>query len=87
VHRDLKPDNIMINLRPLTATLIDFDISQLRSATTSGSTKGTPGYHPVRPTMKDGSTLWDIWALAATILEADMLPGEYYGVSTERGAQ
>jgi len=36
VHRDLKPDNIVITLRPLKATLIDFDISQLRLAMTSG---------------------------------------------------
>ena len=37
--------------------------------------------------MKDGSTLWDVWAVAAMILEEDMMPGEYFGVSTERGAQ
>jgi len=59
----------------------------MRTATTSGSHRGTPGYYPTRPTMKDGSTLWDIWAIAAIILESDMRPGEYYGVSTERGGQ
>lgn len=85
VHRDLKPDNIVITLRPLKATLIDFDIAQLRVAMTSGQVKGTPGYYPVRPNLKDGSTAWDIWAIAAIILECDMRPGEYYGVSTDRG--
>ena len=86
VHRDLKPDNIMINLRPLQATIIDFDISNLRIANTSGGNKGTPGYFPIRPNLKDGSVLWDVWAIAAIILEADMRPGEYYGVKDERGA-
>jgi len=62
-------------------------MSQLRVAMTSGSSRGTAGYFPVRPTMKDGSTLWDVWAVAAIILEADMSPGEYFGVSTERGGQ
>jgi hypothetical protein len=36
--------------------------------------------------MRDGSTKWDIWALAAMILEADMYPGEYREVGGERGA-
>jgi len=87
VHRDLKPENIAINLRPLKVTIIDFDISHLRVSTTSGVNKGTPGYYPLRPNLKDGSTAWDVWAVAAIILESDMRPGEYYGVSTERGGQ
>ena len=29
---------------------------------------------------------WGFGVLAAIILEADMMPGEYFGVSTERGA-
>ena len=86
-HRGLKPDNIMITLRPLTATIIDFDLSSLRSALTSGALRGTPGYYPTRPTLKDGSTRWDVWAIAAIILESDMRPGKYYGVAGERGAQ
>ena len=53
---DLKPENIMINLRPLKVTLIDFDISYLRLAMTSGGNKETPGYYPLRPNLKDGST-------------------------------
>ena len=77
----------MINLRPLKVTLIDFDISYLRVAMTSGGNKGTPGYYPLRPNLKDGSTAWDAWAVAAIILESDMAPGEYMSVSTERFAQ
>jgi hypothetical protein len=48
--------------------------------------RGTPGYCPVRPNLKDGSTRWDLWSLAAMILEADMKPGEYMAIQTERGA-
>ncbi len=31
VHRDLKPDNIMINLKPLKVVLIDFERASLRT--------------------------------------------------------
>ena len=43
VHRDLKQYNIMITLRPLTATIIDFDLSHLRGAIISGQVRGTQG--------------------------------------------
>ena len=87
IHRDLKPDNIMITLRPLTATIIDFDLSHLRGAMTSCQVRGTSGYYPARPTLNDGSTTWDVWAIEAIILESDMRPGEYYGVAGDRAAQ
>jgi len=53
---------------------------------TSGGNRGTPGYFPNKPNLKDGSTSWDVWAMAAIVLESDMRPGEYFGVSTERNA-
>ena len=31
VHRDLKPDNVVLNLRPLQVVLIDFERATLRS--------------------------------------------------------
>ena len=34
---------------------------------------------------ENGSTRWDVWALAAIILEADMEPGAYRTTSNERG--
>ena len=37
VHRDLKPDNIGINLKPLYACVIDFDRAQLRTQATKGT--------------------------------------------------
>jgi serine/threonine protein kinase len=31
VHRDLKPDNVVLTIRPLHAVLIDFERASLRS--------------------------------------------------------
>jgi serine/threonine protein kinase len=80
VHRDLKPDNVMLNLRPLHVVLIDFERATLRSQKTGPTVKGTIGYFPICRDLRDGSTRWDVWALAAMILEADMSPGEYRNV-------
>jgi serine/threonine protein kinase len=45
VHRDLKPDNIVLNLdKPIKVALIDFDRSLPRSNTSHTGTRGTPGY-------------------------------------------
>jgi serine/threonine protein kinase len=85
VHRDLKPENIMVNLRPIYACIIDFERATPRTQGTRGTSLGTPGYQPVNCQLKDGSTLWDVYALAAMILEADMYPGEYFEVKNERG--
>ena len=85
LHRDLKPDNIVISLRPLSAKLIDFERAQPRTLTTVGHVRGTPGYFPERENLKDGSTKWDSYALAAIALECDMEKDAYLHVMTERG--
>ena len=46
VHRDLKPDNIVVNLIPLEVRIIDFDRACLTTDTQKGSALGTPGYFP-----------------------------------------
>ena len=46
VHRDLKPDNIVLNLKPLEVRIIDFNTSVPMEADTIDSCRGTPGYHP-----------------------------------------
>jgi serine/threonine protein kinase len=86
VHRDLKPENVLINLRPLHIVLIDFERATLRTKKNGPTVKGTVGYFPLFKDTRDGSTRWDIWALSAMILEADMYPGEYRNVSNERGS-
>jgi len=87
VHRDLKPENIGINLKPLQAWIIDFDRAKPRQLSTEGTMLGTPGYYPNFINLRDGSTRWDVWAVAAIILESDMEPGVYRTVSNERGSQ
>jgi len=45
VHRDLKPDNIVLdNVRPIKVALIDFDRSLPISNTSHSGIRGTPGY-------------------------------------------
>jgi serine/threonine protein kinase len=46
VHRDLKPDNVVVSFQPLHAVLIDFNRSAFTTATTEGILYGTPGYTP-----------------------------------------
>jgi len=86
VHRDLKPDNIVLNLKPLRVAIIDFDRVKLDSTDSEGTFCGTPGYYPDRKTLKEGSRQWDMWAFAAIILEADMKPKEYRAVNGESQA-
>lgn len=86
VHRDLKPDNIVLNLRPLEVRIIDFDRVQLRSQSTKGTVMGTPGYFPIQNYLKDGSTKWDAWSYAAIILESDLRKDGYLLVNREQQA-
>jgi serine/threonine protein kinase len=87
IHRDLKPDNVVVSLRPLKVKIIDFDRSVNLAVGTKGTFVGTEGYYPFKPQLDDGSTKWDIWALGAMILEADLEVDVYRRVDNERMAQ
>ena len=54
---------------------------------TKGTFLGTPGYYPYKTMMDDGSPKWDVWALGAMILEADLETDVYLNVDSERVAQ
>ena len=54
---------------------------------TKGTMVGTDGYYPFKPNMDDGSPRWDVWALGAVILEADMEKDQYLNIDSERAAQ
>ena len=77
VHRDLKPENIVINLDPLVAVLIDFGTATLITAKTQRML-GTLGYIPKTAKWNDGSEVYDIWAMGAIIMEADMQLDQYF---------
>ncbi len=83
VHRDLKPDNIVLNTKPLEVVIIDFDRTVLDSDDGRGSVLGTQGYFPERDKLRDGSVKWDLWAYAAKVLEADMKEKKYYAANRE----
>ena len=78
IHRDLKPEYIMVTIEPLEVRIIDFNRISLISTDTEGNVRGTPGYFPERDNWKDGDVRWDIWAMGAIILEADMILDGYY---------
>lgn len=72
VHRDLKPDNVVLNLKPLEVKVIDFDRVYLDTTMTITRVRGTPGYFSENAEWRNGSRKWDLWALGAMILESDM---------------
>ena len=86
VHRDVKPENIIITPDQESAYLVDFGIAlsgeELKKLTNSGYAIGTPGY--MSPEQLAGETVdlrSDIYSLAVTFYEVlagkQMLPGSY----------
>ena len=72
VHRDLKLENVVLNLDPLVVKVIDFDRATLDTTQSKGTRKGTPGYIPDWKNIIDGDKSWDIFSVACIILEADL---------------
>jgi serine/threonine protein kinase len=87
VHRDLKPDNVVLSLHPLEVRVIDFDAALLDSQATKGKVRGTHGYFPLKPHWRDGSIRWDVWSFAAMLLEADLDKEEYIHTNNETEAR
>ena len=79
----MKPDNIVLTLNPLNVKIIDFNRSNLDCTSSLGYVKGTPGYFPIREDLRDGSKKWDVYALGAIILEANMKLDGYYDTKNE----
>ena len=88
VHRDLKPDNIVLSLdRPIRVALIDFDRSLPKTMKCHTGERGTPGYQPDHRLWQDGSILWDMYALACIVVECDMPKDQYQRVKDERAGK
>jgi serine/threonine protein kinase len=77
----------VLSLRPLKVRIIDFDRSVNMGIETKGNFVGTDGYYPYKPNLDDGSPRWDVWALGAMILEADLEKDQYINVNNESTAQ
>ena len=84
VHRNMKPDNIVVNIDPLHVAIIDFNRALARGDETEYGTLGTPGYHPDAKCWSDTDVSWDCWALAIIILECDMRPNDLYRANSEK---
>jgi hypothetical protein len=87
VHRDLKPDNIVLNLKPLQVALIDFDRALPTKNTSHSGPRGTPGYQPDNAKWMDGDEMWDLYALVDIVVECDMGSDTYKKVQDERAGK
>lgn len=74
IHRDVKPDNIIVSPNDENATLVDFGIAltadDVRKLTKSGHAIGTPAY--MSPEQSNGEALdgrSDLWSLGITLYE------------------
>jgi serine/threonine protein kinase len=74
IHRDVKPDNIIVSPNDENATLVDFGIAltedDVKKLTRSGYAIGTPAY--MSPEQANGEALdgrSDLWSLGVTLYE------------------
>jgi hypothetical protein len=51
----MKPDNVVMNLKPLKLAIIDFDRTIPMATTSVGTVLGTPAYYPEDVNWRDGS--------------------------------
>lgn len=70
VHRDIKPENIVLDETNSELRIVDFDSCLRLEETNFNGPRGTHGYMASDVSWSPGSKLWDLWALASSILEA-----------------
>jgi serine/threonine protein kinase len=87
VHRDVKPENVVLSADFAKVKLIDFNRAMPIQQFTKGTVRGTDGYYPDWTKELDGSSKWDCWSVGAMILEADLETNEYININSAHGAK
>jgi hypothetical protein len=64
---------------------VDFDKACKRRSLTTGPPRVSVYYGPLRPNLKDGSLCWDVWAIVAMMVEADMYPEQFLSSAGHQG--
>lgn len=77
IHRDLRPENIVLSLDPLEVRIIDFTESFPKTQKTINSLRGSLPYFPQDYRWRDGSKAWDYYALGVIVIESEVTKEDF----------
>ena len=69
MHRDIKCENVCVNIFPFEVALIDFNSANPLNDKTDGVEKGTPGFFPPKQLWFAGDKRWDYYAFGVMVFE------------------
>ena len=81
VHRDLRPETIVLNLDPLEVRIIDFTESFPVTQRTINSPRGSLPYRPQLYRWRDDSKGWDYYSFGVLVLESVMSSEDFEDIA------